>query len=126
MSLDLFKEILPSIREKEGDLITRENAGEYIPFIINTALSCHLDTLFQANEMNLLPGIPAWLQYKYLQGTIRKRKRSFKPWPKKEKREDIETCMKFFKLNRTKARQIVKCLTQEQLNDIIQRTTEDQ
>lgn len=119
MTLDLFKEILPSIRECKEDLLKQDNSGEYVPFVINTALSCHLDTLWEANAMNMLPHIPPLYQYKYLYGTVKAYKRPYQPWPKKTKSDAVRAVMLYFQFNRTKALEAMDCLTEEQINDIV-------
>ena len=51
---DLFKEILPSILEKKKSVFRDElDYKDYKPFLINRALSYHMDCVLYVNEMNI-------------------------------------------------------------------------
>ena len=81
MTINLFKETLPSIQVTGKSVIhTEEDEKSYVPFIINRALSFHRDCVSMANEMNIRPQTPKLLQYHFLIATIRKWKRPFQKW----------------------------------------------
>jgi hypothetical protein len=80
---DLFKEIIPSILQTKKDVLNNES--DYVPFVVNKALSFHQDCILYANQINMFPSIPKSVQYQYYINTIRPYKRHFKKWLKKEK-----------------------------------------
>ena len=73
---DLFKDILPSLMVHNTK--TEFDPKEYVPFVINKALSFHYDCILQANEMNRLPGKDKQMQFDYLYHKVRKYRRPFK------------------------------------------------
>jgi len=68
---NLFKDIIPSIMTTGKVEVTEDNKKDYVPFVVNRALSFHLDCLLAANEMNKLPGLDPVMQYHYLIGSVR-------------------------------------------------------
>lgn len=85
------------------------DAKDYGPFIVNRGLSLYPDTVLLANEMNKRPEIPKEVQYKFLYGSVSK-KRRFSKWPKKEAEdaELVEAVCKAFKCSVLKAESYVK------------------
>ena len=80
---DLFKEIIPSILQTKKSVINDDiDLKDYTHFVVNRALSYHIDCVLYANEMNLYPELEKDLQYQYLLNTIRPMKRKFQPWQK--------------------------------------------
>ena len=61
---DLFKDIIPSILQTKKDVL--ENEKDYTAFVVNRALSYHIDCLMYANQMNLNSKLDSKLQYHYL------------------------------------------------------------
>ena len=109
---DLFKDIIPSIlHNKNHDL---ENEKDYHAFVINKALSFHYDCVFQANEMNKYPGLPATLQYQYLLNTIRGYKRPFRKWEKRETIDDLEAVKEYYNYSYEKAKEALVLLSNAQ------------
>ena len=88
---DLFKEILPSILQTKKSVFRDEiDYKEYKPFIINRALSYHMDCVLYVNEMNINSSLDPDMQYQYLLGTIRSMKRKFQPWQKIDSNKDLK------------------------------------
>ena len=109
---DLFKDIIPSIlHNKNHDL---DNEKDYHAFVINKALSFHYDCVFQANEMNKYPGLPATLQYQYLLNTIRGYKRPFRKWEKRETIDDLEAVKEYYNYSYEKAKEALVLLSNAQ------------
>jgi len=80
-TLDLFREILPSLQQTGKDLLTEDHdIAKYSAFMVNRAMSKHIDCLAVATVMNQLPGIPARSHYLVYLNTIRKYKRRFVKW----------------------------------------------
>ena len=113
---DLFKDIIPSIlHNKNHDL---DNEKDYHAFVINKALSFHYDCVFQANEMNKYPGLPATLQYQYLLNTIRGYKRPFRKWEKRETIDDLEAVKEYYNYSYEKAKEALVLLSNAQKESI--------
>ena len=116
---DLFKEILPSILEKKKSVFQDDyDYKDYKPFVVNRALSYHMDCILYVNEMNLHTGIDSDMQYSYLLNTIRPMKRKFQPWQKSEVDKDIECVKQYFGYSNEKAKEALRILTEEQIAEI--------
>jgi hypothetical protein len=95
---------------------------EYAPFIVNRALSYHIDCVLYANEMNLHPNIDKEMQYQYLLNTIRPMKRKFQPWQKADVLKDIGCVKQYFGYSNEKAKEALRILSVEQLEQIRKHT----
>ena len=117
------KEIIPSILQNKKSVIRDEiDAKDYTPFVVNRALSYHMDCILYANEMNKHPEIDKDLQYSYLLNTIRPMKRKFQPWQKSEVDKNIEFVKEFFGYSNQKAKEALRILNDEQIAEIKRRT----
>ena len=120
---DLFKEIIPSILEKKKSVFRDElDYKDYNPYIINRALSYHMDCVLYVNELNKYPSLEKDLQYQYLLNTIRPMKRKFQPWQKSEVDKDIECVKIYFGYSNEKAKEALRLLTNEQIAEIKRKT----
>lgn len=120
---DLFKEILPSILEKKKSVFRDElDYKDYKPFIVNRALSYHMDCVLYVNEMNINNSLDVDMQYQYLLNTIRSMKRKFQPWQKSETDKDIECVKQYFGYSNEKAKEALRILTKEQIAEIKAKT----
>jgi hypothetical protein len=117
---DLYKEIIPSILQTKINVL--DYPEDYKPFLVNRALSYHVDCVLYANEMNLCHFIDNELQYSYLLNTIRPMKRKFQPWQKSEVIKDIECVKQFFGYSNKKAKDVMHILNDEQLAKIKAKT----
>jgi hypothetical protein len=116
---DIFKEIIPSILETKKSVINDDiDAKSYAPYIVNRALSYHLDCVAFVNEMNMYPEIDKDMQYQYYLNSIRSMKRKFKPWQKSNKVENIECVKAFFGYSDNRAKEALLILTEEQIAEI--------
>jgi hypothetical protein len=117
-----LKDWLNSINFNKQNLIEEDSTliKEYPPFIINKCLSGHLDCLFFVNEMNKLHFLDKDMQYNFYLNILRKRKR-FSPWIKKEKVSDLEFVKQYYGYSNEKASQVLKILSDEQIEFIKQR-----
>jgi hypothetical protein len=121
---DLFKEVLPSILQTKKSVFRDEiDYKDYNAFVVNRALSYHMDCVLYANQMNLTPGIGVDMQYSYLLNTIRSMKRKFQPWQKSEADKDIECVKEYFGYSNEKAKDAMRILTTEQIAEIKAKTT---
>lgn len=119
---DIFKDFIPSILQTKKNVIdTTDDEKDYVPFVINRALSFHLDCILQANEMNIYPSLDKKLQYQYLINIIRSWKRPFQKWIKQEKISDLEVVKEYYQYSNEKAKEALKLLTSDHINEIKRR-----
>lgn len=110
------------INSKKQDLIRNSDNPDlaekvYNPFLINKAFSYHIDAILYANEMNFYNNLDNKLQNDYYLNTLRASKR-FSKWHKREQDATVECLMEYYKINYSKAEQISKVLTDEQVDHI--------
>mgnify|MGYP003351081320 CR=1 FL=1 len=116
---DLFKEIIPSILETKKNVFEYDHEyKDYVPFIVNRALSYHIDCIHYVNELNLYPFLEKDMQYQYLLNTVRPMKRKFQKWQKAEVLQDLECVKKFFGYSDEKAKDALRILSEEQIAEI--------
>lgn len=118
---DLFKEIIPSILKTKKYCLEQES--DYVPFIVNRALSYHTDCIFYANEMNINYNVSKKLQYDYYINKIRAKSRPFVPWQKKVKKsDDLQSVKTYYGYSDSKALVALSILSEEQLAEIKTKT----
>jgi len=110
---DVFKDIIPSILQTKKDVLDEEK--DYKPFLVNRALSYHLDCILYANQMNVNHNLDSKLQYQYLLNTVRPMKRKFQPWQKDVGLKDIDCVKEYFGYSNEKAKEALRILTDEQI-----------
>lgn len=121
--MDLFKDIIHSILVTKKDLSNdQEFAENYKPFVVNRALSNHVDCILFANEMNRLPNIDNILQYHFYINSIRGMKRKFQPWIKKDKNDVLDAVKEYYQINNAKALDALRILSPDQLEYITRKT----
>ena len=120
---DLFKEIIPAILQtKKNVLITDQDIKDYTPFIVNRALSYHMDCILYANQINMNHFIDKDMQNQYLLNTIRPVKRKFQSWAKKDNIKDIESIKEYFGYSNEKAKQALRILSPDEITYIKEKT----
>lgn len=99
--------------------------GDYSKWRINNMLSKHKDSILYVNEMNINPHVTDQMHYDYLYSAVRKLKRySPKRETKQEKasreaeQELISLISSYYKYNIVRAREVIKILTAEQIDEI--------
>ena len=102
---------------KEQMIVDDISEKDYNPFIVNRGLSMGIDTVLQANEMNMRHGLPKRLQFDFLLNSISKRKR-FDKWQKADKSEDLEYVKAYYNYSYSKAIAALQVLSPTQLNEI--------
>lgn len=108
-----------SISFNKNDLMEEDPSVEkdYLPFIVNTSMSYFADTIEYANDMNMNHHLDNKLQYVFLLNSVRPKKR-FSKWAKKVDDENLDAVVKYFGYNRIKAKEVIKLLSPEQLEEI--------
>ena len=120
---NLFKEIIPSILQTKKCVINDDiDAKDYTPFVVNRALSYHVDCILYANEMNINNMLDKDMQYQYLLNTIRSMKRKFQPWQKVEAGNNMECVKEYFGYSNQKAKEALRILSDEQIAEIKAKT----
>ena len=115
-------DFIKAINESKEDLIAKSDNSElaekvYEPFIVNRGLSFFTDTILHANEMNRLAMLDKKPQFAYLLNSIRPRKR-YSKWFKQEKIEKLDIVSEYFGYNKSKAKDIINILTDDQIKII--------
>jgi hypothetical protein len=112
---DYATAILQTKKELIVDDLTEK---EYQPFLVNRALSQHKDCILFANEMNRRHHLDKKMQNAFLLNTIRSMKRPFAKWAKAEKNDDLECIKLAFSLSDSKAREALRLLGKEQIQQL--------
>ena len=111
-------DFIEAVSYTKKDLFEDENVDKvYAPFIVNRGLSLFSDTVLYANEMNLRPILDKKPQFAYLLNSIRPRKR-FSKWFKQEKIEKLDIISEYFGYSKSKAKDIIDILTDDQIKII--------
>ena len=108
---------------KENLIVDDWSEKQYVPYIVNKALSYGADTVIPANEMNSRPHIDKKLQFDYLRISVRPRKR-FSKWLKPEQDDRIDALKALYGYSNTRAREVVDLLSEDDWKQI--RTLLDQ
>jgi hypothetical protein len=116
---DYVNEILQGKKQLIVDELTEK---EYVPFLTNRSLSQHKDCVLFANEMNLRHHLDKKMQNDFLLNTVRSMKRPFAKWAKSEKDDDIACVKMVYGLSDSKARDAMRLLTKEQIQQLKKET----
>lgn len=107
---------------KKNLIVDESTEKAYTPFLVNRSLSYHKDCIAYANEMNSRHHLDKKLQHDFLLNTIRSQKRPFAKWVKSEKSEDIECIKAVYGFSDTKAREALRLLSNEQIQQLKEQT----
>jgi hypothetical protein len=110
------------LQGKKQLIVDEPTEAEYVPFMVNRALSYHKDCVLYANEMNRRHQLDKKLQNDYLLNTIRAKKRPFNKWIKPEKSDDIACIKSFYGFSDAKARDALRLLTDKQIQELKEKT----
>jgi hypothetical protein len=109
-----------SITTTKNNLMENDPLAErdYVPFVVNRALSYFPDTIFAANAMNTNAFLDKKIQYEYLFHSVSKKKR-FSKWHKPEEDARIEAIVTLFKCSIRQAKQTLKILKSDQIDKLM-------
>ena len=107
---------------KKNLIVDEASEKAYTPFLVNRSLSYHKDCIGYANEMNRRHHLDKKLQFDFLLNTVRSQKRPFAKWVKSEKSEDIECIKTVYGFSDTKAREALRLLSNEQIQQLKEQT----
>ena len=103
--------------EMPGDCVSKT----YSTFMVNRAMSQHADTIFIAQELNLLNSLHPKMHYDFARNVIRGKKRYGK-WAKSPKDPVmVELLMEHYNYNRRRALEALDLMTKEDLNKLKKR-----
>jgi hypothetical protein len=106
-----------SINEKTENLlkVQPDTEKDYNPFMVNRALSFSPDTVLYVNAMNTNWIVDKKMQYDYLFGAVRRRKR-YDKWIKKDEIDELTltVVMDFYKVGYRRAVEYLSLLTDKQ------------
>ena len=120
-----LKDYLKAINETKVNLLASNDIAwkkKYPPYVINKCLSMFIDTLPNANEMNVYQFLDKDIQFSFLINSIRPKKRFGGKWIKQQKLHDLENVKEYYGYSNEKAKQALQILTKEQLEKIKQAT----
>ena len=110
------------LQTKEQMIVDELTEKGYKPFLVNRALSQHKDCVLFANEMNQRHHLDGKMQNDFLLNTVRSVKRSFAKWAKSVKDDDIACVKLVYGLSDSKARDALRLLTEEQIQQLKKET----
>lgn len=117
--VDIFKEALPSILQTKAPVFHDDiDYKDYAPFIMNRALSHHLDCIPYVLEMDRYSFLDKDMQYQYYMHSIRAMKRKYQPWMKASIVQDLECVKAYFGYSNQKAKDALLLLTEDQIDQI--------
>lgn len=105
-----------AIRTKKGTW-SDFDSKQYIPYIVNRALSFDMQSLFHANEMNKQTVLPHKAQFEFYLNSVSKLS-GYSPWIKAEKVENIQYVKSFYDVSTEKAKEILNLLSEDQVDYI--------
>lgn len=110
-------EVIRLINQRK-DLDWLEIAGDYLPYITNLSYSFNVKTIMIANELNKNHSIPLEWQFKFYSSVVPSGTKN--TWIKgsKEKEVDLTWIKLFYNVSQSKAEEIEKILTVDQIKDI--------
>ena len=110
-------DVLNSINFTKKDILDAENESKYPSFMVNRGLSYFQDTVLLANEMNVRHQTDGRMQYDFLKGTIRARKR-FSKWAKKDQVANVDVIKEYYNYSDAKAESVVDLISDEEISQM--------
>lgn len=114
MSTNFF-DWVNSVSDNKKDLTKAgREINEYLPHIVNMAMSYFPDSILYANEMNMRPQLSKRIQYDYLRTSLRSKVRRSR-WFKKtmEEQKTIDVISEYMQLSPRKVIQIMHLISEE-------------
>jgi hypothetical protein len=110
-----------SINEKTENLmrVQPETEKDYLPFMVNRSLSFSQDAVLPANAMNTNWFLDKRMQYDFLYGSVRRRKR-FDKWQKREIEDEslVKSVMELYSIGQRRAIEYISMMTPNQREEI--------
>ena len=112
-------DFVKSINEKTENLIQVQPDAErdYVPFMVNRSLSFSPDTILYANMMNENWMLDKKMQYDFLYGSVRRRRR-FDKWMKREEDDMTPLVMEIYQVNQRRAIEYLSLMNEDQKKEL--------
>lgn len=94
---------------------------EYNPYMVNRALSYHVDTVMYAQEMNSRSHLDSKMQYDFYRLGIQNKKKRFSKWHKPEKDDIAQRLAVHYGYSLRQAQSYITLLNNEQLNLVMEK-----
>lgn len=114
-------EYVKDISEGKENLLKKYNlpSSDYVPYLVNNALSRFPDCIYLVNYLNRNYNLPNDMQYEFLLHTVEKSKRYSGKWAKeKEPNNDLAIVMEYFDYSRETAMKVLPAMTEERLKEM--------
>jgi hypothetical protein len=118
----VFDYVNEIMQGKKNLIVDSESEKEYVPFLVNRALSYHYDTILYANEMNRRHFLDKKLQSDFFINSVRSKKRPFVKWAKSEKNDDLTCIKQVYGLSDSKAIDALRLLNDAQIQELKEKT----
>jgi hypothetical protein len=107
-------DFVKSIQKSKKDMIAEADdpavmTKAYSPWMVNKALSMYVDSILYANEMNRAHFLDNDMQYAYHLNSVRAMSRKH-TWFSKTSDKDLKLVQEHYKVNSTRASEIVKII----------------
>lgn len=113
-----FIQIVKNINGKTGLLERDFIEKHYSPFGINRLMMRTPDGCMVAQQLNLMPEMSKFEQYRYYYEALKKNPRRFGQGVKAEKPKYLEMVMEYYNFSKTKAREAIAILNPLELEEI--------
>tara|TARA_B100000780_G_scaffold180631_1_gene126711 strand:- start:1244 stop:1621 length:378 start_codon:yes stop_codon:yes gene_type:complete len=108
-------EYVKAVNYSKQDIMVDDIAEkDYSAFLVNRALSYHLDTILLANEINTHHHIDNRLQFDFHRFSIKKKNR-FSKWAKVLDDKTVEVVQNYYNYSKEKAISVIPLLSKEQI-----------
>jgi hypothetical protein len=118
----VFDYVNEIMQGKKNLMVDADSEKEYIPFLVNRALSYHYDTILHSNEMNKRHFLDKKLQNDFFINSVRSKKRPFVKWAKSEKNDDLACIKQVYNFSDAKALDALRLLNEEQIQELKEKT----
>ena len=96
-------------------MVDEQSEMDYVTFIVNRGLGYFQDTVLLANEMNVnCSNLDHKMQYDFLKGTVKKRRR-FSKWLKEDNDEKVDIICQAYGFSRSNAKSVVTLFDNTQI-----------
>lgn len=113
-------DIVNDISAKFHKISDEQIEESYDPFLVNRAMSYHIDTILAANLMNTSTGLSDKMQYLFYINSVTPKKR-FSKWGKKRNNDLAVKIAQHYKTNLTRAEEILSILPENAIEKIIRK-----
>jgi len=96
----------------------------YSPWLTNKHFGMYVDTILYANEVNSMSSLDKQLQHDYYLYSVPARNRR-SPWNKPDQKDAVEAIRKWYGINTTRAREVLRILPKADTDEIIRRIEND-